>query len=511
HYVTGLMIRDYVAGLAPGSPMTYAEDYYLHYPKVAFGHWPPVFYLLQAGWTIPFGASRTSLMLLMAAVSAVIAVSLHRSVSRHYGMMAGVGAGILLLTVPLAQEFGRVVMADLPQALWSFLAVLCLAAYFERPRWWMSALFGLFAAAAILNKGTGVGLALVPIVMLLLTFRFKLMLKPSFWLSAVVVVGLAAPWYLLAPSAMHQSAVPLDFVVGGNEWRPRIRMDWIPEVGWWLIPLALLGVVRQVVQPLIHGRDAVGRDGETTRTRSVAPLWAAAAALIVSTLGFRAMTPITVDTRHVLPAVPALLMFAVAGGAWLLAVLRGPVARWRVAAAAVVIGFFVIGNVRALPQKQAYGFSGIAADLVADDSLDSSVFLVSADALGEGMFIAEVAMREDRPGHIVLRSSKVLSDSGWMGEGYSSRFDTAEQLMNYLDEIPVGILVLDDSQPRPQAHHRLLREVVTNYADRWEEAARYPAENRDGEMVVYRLEGHEGREVGPISLDFGPPRKRPAP
>ncbi len=37
HYVTGLMIRDYVAARAPAPPLAYAENYYLHYPKVSFG------------------------------------------------------------------------------------------------------------------------------------------------------------------------------------------------------------------------------------------------------------------------------------------------------------------------------------------------------------------------------------------------------------------------------------------------------------------------------------------
>src|SRR5688572_12835379 len=48
HFVTGLMVRDYVANGLPGSPMAFARDYYLHYPKVAFGQWPPILYVVQA-------------------------------------------------------------------------------------------------------------------------------------------------------------------------------------------------------------------------------------------------------------------------------------------------------------------------------------------------------------------------------------------------------------------------------------------------------------------------------
>ena len=50
HFVTGLMVHDFIAGMDWSSPVEYAENYYLHYPKVALGHWPPAFYLLQAMW-----------------------------------------------------------------------------------------------------------------------------------------------------------------------------------------------------------------------------------------------------------------------------------------------------------------------------------------------------------------------------------------------------------------------------------------------------------------------------
>ena len=54
HYVTGLMVRDYIAAGFPDSPFRFAENYYLHYPKVAIGHWPPVFYSIQAAWMLIF-------------------------------------------------------------------------------------------------------------------------------------------------------------------------------------------------------------------------------------------------------------------------------------------------------------------------------------------------------------------------------------------------------------------------------------------------------------------------
>jgi hypothetical protein len=44
HLVTSLMVRDFTAGLDFRHAWQFAQQYYLHYPKVAIGVWPPVFY-----------------------------------------------------------------------------------------------------------------------------------------------------------------------------------------------------------------------------------------------------------------------------------------------------------------------------------------------------------------------------------------------------------------------------------------------------------------------------------
>src|SRR5262245_40979357 len=47
HYVTGLMVLDFVKDGLGSSPLAFAEAFYNRFPKVALGNWPPGFYLLQ--------------------------------------------------------------------------------------------------------------------------------------------------------------------------------------------------------------------------------------------------------------------------------------------------------------------------------------------------------------------------------------------------------------------------------------------------------------------------------
>jgi hypothetical protein len=91
-----------------------------------------------------------------------------------------------------------------------------------------------------------------------------------------------------------------------------------------------------------------------------------------------------------------------------------------------------------------------------------------------------------------------------MGEGYSSLFDTPEQLMEYLDGVPVGVLVLDGSETTPQAHHRLLSEVVATFADRWEriDSATGAAARSGRQIEVWRLLGQEGHADGAVDVEL---------
>jgi hypothetical protein len=284
--------------------------------------------------------------------------------------------------------------------------------------------------------------------------------------------------------------------VAGPEFTPRFRVDWIFETGPWLLPPAAVGLWVTVLAPLFRGR-------------RVEPLWAAAAGLLATLLTFRAITPLMSDARHALPLVPALVMFAAAGTARVVAALPGA-ARWTAAAVGgVVLGAAAVGVVAVGPTRPA-GFFPVARELLADGGLRDSVFLIASDAIGEGMFIQEVAMHEKRPGHIVLRASKALSESGWMGEGYASFFDTPDQLLEYLESVPVGVVVLEEDAAPNQAHHRLLRQVMRDHVDRWERLGAYSGRGglSPGEagIGVYRLIGHEGRPVDRSRLASTPPR-----
>ena len=103
HYVTGLLVQDFLTSGHWSNPLTFASQYYLHYPKVALGNWPPGFSLMQAAWGMIFGVPRISMLFGMMVLTAWLAYLVYRAAEKYFGpVWAALGAG-LCIAAPLTQ------------------------------------------------------------------------------------------------------------------------------------------------------------------------------------------------------------------------------------------------------------------------------------------------------------------------------------------------------------------------------------------------------------------------
>src|SRR5438552_1600113 len=142
HFVTGLMLRDYVVEGFPSAPMAFATDFYLHYPEVAFGHWPPVFYLFEAIWMLLLPPNHTSLLLLMALLTASTALILYQTAAQHFSRTQAILAGLTFLTLPLTGQYASQIMIEAPLTLFGLIAALAVAPVLARSTWRSAAWFG---------------------------------------------------------------------------------------------------------------------------------------------------------------------------------------------------------------------------------------------------------------------------------------------------------------------------------------------------------------------------------
>ncbi len=76
HVVSSLMVRDYFVSHNIFHPWEFAKSYYLHYPKVAILHWPPLFHFAEALWMLPAGRSRLGLLSFQAVTIGALAIGI---------------------------------------------------------------------------------------------------------------------------------------------------------------------------------------------------------------------------------------------------------------------------------------------------------------------------------------------------------------------------------------------------------------------------------------------------
>ncbi len=456
HYVTSLMVREYITGPSPLSPMQFAENYYAHYPKVAFGHWPPLFYVVQALWMLLFSPSRVSVLLELAATTALLAYVVYAEVRRWFRLngsswSAGVLAGLLLIAVPVIQICTNEEMAESLLILCCFLSVIYFTRYLDSERWQDSLLFGVFFSLAVLTKGSGWLLVLVPPVALLLTRKLRLLFQRTFWLSAGVVAVLCLPWQLstlrLAERGWTGGTQPsLHYTI------PALRqfaLIFIQIIGPFLGFVIAIGLVVKVLAPMFRKPVASGPAGM--------------AAFVFAVWVFHSVVPAGVEDRKMAIAVPALILFLFAGGFWLAdqLPLRGRFAHWRYSIVLAATAAFFLVQTFAVPSRTHFGYREAARFITTNPQFRGATILVSSGSIGEGLLISEIAMRQPRPVDTVVRGTKALARVDWEGSHYESLFSKPADILAYLDRNGIDLVVTDTFMSGNEfPHNQLLTQTI---------------------------------------------------
>ena len=454
HAVTSLMLRDYLAGGWKQPPMTFAQQYYADFPKVALGHYPPGYYLLAGAWMLP-GASVPALFVLQAALGAALCAVLYRIVSKAGGTWAGVVSALLMSMLPTGLKQIQLVMSDTLVVLLGLTAALIWRDYLNRPTVRRSLGFGLVAAAAILTKGSAMGLCVIPPLATLLCGRLGLLKRVSWWLCAVPVLLIAAPWMLYSSKITAEGMLHVSLA----EFLPEATAYYLKALpralGWPLALLAPAGVV------LMLWLSRGGRGKHATQSAALGALAFGALLIIL-------LVPAGMTERYLLPAMPVLLagVLTATGMLWQPGSRGQAIALLAVMAAALpMVGW---------PEKRVSGFStsvaraGVPAGAISRQTN----WLVASDPRGEGAVIAAAAFDcpQRYPSPLrVYRGSKELSSSDWMGRGYKPAFNTPKELLEHLDRLKITRVFVDLSVPANQRkeHERLLEAALVNSHASW--------------------------------------------
>jgi hypothetical protein len=456
HFLSSVMLHDFVQRHELASPMRFAQDFYVHYPKVAIGNWPPLLYMLLGAWFLITGVSRTASLVFIAGAEALTGTAIFVAGRLLLSPLAGLFAAVVYASLPLVQAYSDQVMTELPVTLLIFVATLQFARFAETGRVRDSLLFGGLASLAILTRGSAWCLVMVPPLTILQTQKWRMAIDWRLWLSAVPVGLLCVSWYVLTRGAargamMGYGGAPLAYIARAAVFNAESVAR---ATGPLLVVLAAIGLL------------AVIRSGGGQ------VWWASVASMVIGVLTIQCIVPASLEPRFMIQLLPAILLFSAAGAQAL--VERGrlvtgwrstavPLAAWGLLVVAVAAGKLSLPN-----WVRNSGYEEVAGLLSGRDSaLAEPVILVASDPIGEGSLIAAVAMGERRPRSVVLRGSKVLAQEDWLGRGTTERFARQGELQRFLDSVPVDFVVLDtttEERFRRPYHSELLAEMTL---DRW--------------------------------------------
>ncbi len=464
HLVTSLMARDFLADANIQNlthPLQFARDYYYHYPKVAIGHWPPLFYAVAGVWFLIFDASRLTAILFIAMTAAVTATVIYFTGKRLVGIWAGALAAALFVASPLVQESSVRFMSEHLSTLASLVSALSFARLARSGRVVDGLLFGVAATLAILTHPNAWALALLPPLTIALTNRWWLLRRWGLWASTLPPLLIAVPWYVVTLAMVEDG-------VGGGEplWAqgPKFAWDIYAGVGIVALVFALIGVWTTLIQ--------------VKQRAVVAPEWAALAALAIALFGLHSVIPTGAENRYMVPVIPPVVLFAAAGIDYVARRFahRQPYTLVRVGLSVLVFAAFG-AQCFALPlQLRNGGYNGMVDNVASQLSNAPQVWLVSASSTGEGSLVAAVALQENHPASYVLRGKTVLAGGDWLWNNTEDRFDTPAKLSALLDQIPVTVVVIDDLIPavEKRPYQNRLNALVTDESQRWALIGSYP-------------------------------------
>lgn len=478
HYITGLMVRDYLLhGWQQSPPIPFAEEYYLHYPKVAIGHWPPVYYFVQFVWTAVFPTTISSLLNLQAVLLAAISAIMFLLIRSRFGWLAAATMCAVFLILYRTQVLASEVMAEPLLALFTLLATWAIAGYFETGGRRYLIWFVVFVELAAHTKGSGLALIGLPVLLAACLGRLDEFRKWTFWLAHLAMAVILIPWQLLTWKMVHNGMDSATIRVMAGQAR-----DFIPIMGMMFGWPLLIAIV-------------CGAYFAITSRKHPDPLLASCAIAAVLTFVLHSVSPNGAEERRLFMAVPGALILAPAAvwrafSAWNLP-------RWAPVALLAMAAISILPVLTSF-HKVTVGYRAVCGWLLGNAGPGQAI-LIASDTDGEGMLVSEVGQSQPRPTMYIVRGIKLLEDCDWNGADCHATVADPIEAQKVLDSIPIRYVVMDHFTGTPSRNYvDLLRRTIVARPDLWTLRNTLPAnspEGGHGEIEIYQRLGPVAEHV----------------
>jgi 4-amino-4-deoxy-L-arabinose transferase-like glycosyltransferase len=477
HFLNGYFISSYLKGHLGVNPLAFATDYYIHYPKISIGHWPPAYYGMLGMFFLVIPVSYPWLFGLNVMVASLPAVGVAMALAHLSGRAVAVAGVVVYMMTPLVSEGQIMFMVDQPLAACLLAATAAWISYAQRQTWVRALGFAALAALAILVKGNGWVAVLIPAFHLALTNRWRLLVSIELVVAAVLGALAVVPWYLVtakiaADGFNYQAGFPY-------AWRALCaNLDFLAN------NISFLGLALAAFAVVAEFR---ARESNPARWNVVAGL----VALVLATLALQSIVPVDIVDRYMAPALPAVVVLALAG-AWRVLNRSPGAARpiWRISAGVVLVAAMIAPGALHLVQrlpKSDVGASAVAA-LIAPGTTPA-ITVVDGAAGYEGAMIAAAAVHDPQLRGYMVRSSKMMADSNFMGSSYSLKFAGNAGVLAELTRLGVQNVVLVRARDLPAYPHSVqLLAALTQPGSGYHLRERIAHRGRAGSTDIYQAD-----------------------
>lgn len=488
HFITTLLAYDYLKNGFPSNPVAYATDYFIHYPLIRIGNNPPVFYGLSGTWAFIAGPTVQAALLLSALLGAIFCFVQLLWLSRLWNLHTAIILAAMTALLPTYQRVSASFLIDIPIGIFSLAAAMSYAAFLQKKTRTGAVWFSIFAAIAILIKLSALFLAIMVPLAVIISGKYSLVRNRYFWLPALIVGSLAAPWYLytfetLTAGAKTQWTItyPLQALAGYSA----IIADNLSLPG---TALLIAGIADRFLFIRTHP------DSEASDH------WTAIIALFFCVLIFQILMPTNILDRYLISVLAPAIMLMLAGaqmaGGYAAKFLERypayPESLRKRTPEIILAAMACLIFINALQLNPEASNQMDQAAKAAYDNLPAGnpTVLIASDGNREVSFIAHMAQWDlTRPSVINIRGARLLGkEGGFMNIDYEPKFSTPEEILSELEKLSIAMIVLDTSKASQSwKHNRDIAWLVENKPEIWRKTWSQDNPGGDGAVTLYML------------------------
>ena len=244
--MNGAFVHDFVAAAPLGDPMGWAIKYYLQYPAISIGIYPPLFPAAEALMFSVLGVSHFAAQATVCVFAALLALAIHNLARLRLSPLAATGTALMFLGLPGIAFWGRQVMLEVPAMCFAAWSIFLLIRYIEGGRTRALYASAFLLVLALYTKQTFAFLAPAFAFALIWSCGWRVMLRREIWIvlfaTMVLLLPLAALTFKFGMmnanlAAGVDSAAPGRFSLPSLLW---YGADLPNAAGW---PVVVLAVV----------------------------------------------------------------------------------------------------------------------------------------------------------------------------------------------------------------------------------------------------------------------------